>query len=124
MTSGFSFRTHATSELVVPRSIPIGFGAAFGSKISNSIVELLENSSDEPELAELLQRAVVLCLVQELRELALHFVFACLHLCGELGTLFRIGHRFARFHHLHEKHRIRFWLFVFADRNAAEREKS
>src|SRR5579859_6662965 len=37
MHTGRPSRTYATSEFVVPRSMPIGFGFALGSKISNSI---------------------------------------------------------------------------------------
>src|SRR5256885_5962387 len=77
IATGRSFFTYATSEFVVPRSIPIGRGAAFGSKISKRTsrvcagegsswgscvamdgllfdgVDLLEEAPVEAELAEL-----------------------------------------------------------------------
>ena len=39
IASGRPSRTCATSELVVPRSMPIGFGGALGSKISKRVME-------------------------------------------------------------------------------------
>src|SRR3954451_23137594 len=70
MTTGFSFCTNATSEWVVPRSMPIGLGGALGSKISSSAMgdlspfrvrgnvifhfaHLFEEATVKPELAEL-----------------------------------------------------------------------
>jgi hypothetical protein len=38
MATGRSLLTYATSEFVVPRSIPIGLGGAFGSKISSRFI--------------------------------------------------------------------------------------
>src|SRR5688572_29006943 len=49
--------TYATSELVVPRSIPIGRGAALGSKISKRTIFLITRDGDRPRIEPVFDRA-------------------------------------------------------------------
>src|SRR5262245_5939723 len=132
---GLSSRMRATMEFVVPRSMPIGRGGAFGSKISSRVmsvrellfdgIELLEEATDVAKLAEKRHERAVRTARKACAKLVDHLRFTDAHAVGELvddieiALGLRFGELFADLQHLHQELRRRFRLGGLAHFHAA-----
>src|SRR5580700_5497857 len=133
MATGRSLLTYATSELVVPRSMPMGRGAALGSKISKRAMilrrqlvldgaHLVEEAPEEPELTHLRHELGRLASREPGRQLGLDSARALLDGlrhgvdAGEILRLLGLVERLALLEHLHQEPGVGLGFATLGDR--------